>query len=300
MQILLTGATGFIGQHLLPLLHYNGHKVRTLSREPGLADMVWEPDTGRIPAGALDNVEAVIHLAGEQVAERWTSAKKERIESSRIKSTQAIVEAILAAPAPSRPHTLITASAIGYYGNRGPEVLNESAGPGRGFLSKVCVQWEAASAGAVRAGVRCVSLRTGIVLSTTGGALPRVMRGMTIHAGGRLGNGKQYMSWVTVEDAIQAIYFLLAHGECSGPYNVVAPQATTNEMFMATLAEILHCHRLIPIPAALAQLTFGPEMANEVLLTSTRAVPEKLTAAGFAFKDPSLKPALEHLVRDRI
>jgi uncharacterized protein (TIGR01777 family) len=140
----------------------------------------------------------------------------------------------------------------------------------------------------------------GIVLSTAGGALPRVIRGMTTHAGGRLGNGQQYMSWVTVEDAIQAIYFLLTHIECSGPYNVVAPEATTNSMFMSTLADVLHCDRLIPVPAALAQLTFGADMANEVLLSSARVVPERLAAAGFPFKNPRLRPALEHLVRNRI
>lgn len=262
--------------------------------------MQWDPDAGTIPAAALEGIEAVIHLAGEQVAERWTREKKERIERSRILSTRALTNAIAAAAPANRPHTFISASAIGYYGNRGSEVLDESAPPGRGFLPKVCVEWEGASQAIARAGVRCVSLRMGIVLSTTGGALPRIIRGITNHAGGRLGNGQQFMSWVTVEDAIEAIYFLLTHSECSGPFNVVAPQAATNSTFVSTLAEVLHCDRLIPVPAALAQLTFGADMANELLLSSARVVPEKLAAAGFAFKNPTLKPALEHLVRGRI
>jgi uncharacterized protein (TIGR01777 family) len=248
----------------------------------------------------MDGIDAVVHLAGEQVAERWNSAKKERIERSRVRSTEALVKAILAMPAESRPKTFISASAIGYYGNRGSEVLDESAAPGRGFLSNVCVRWEAAHRPLVDAGVRCASLRMGIVLSTAGGALPRIIRGITLHAGGRLGNGQQFMSWVTIEDAIDAIYFLLTHNECSGAFNVAAPQSVSNATFVSSLAETLHCDRLIPVPAALACLTFGADMANEVLLSSTRVVPEKLAAAGFQFKYPTLKPALEHLIRDRI
>jgi uncharacterized protein (TIGR01777 family) len=300
VQILVTGASGFIGQHLLPLLHFRGHKVRTLSRTAGAGDAVWNPEAGHLDAATLQGIEAVVHLAGEPVAERWTGAKKERIEKSRTKSGGLLAQTIARLPADQRPRVIVSASAIGYYGNRGSEVLDESAPPGRGFLSKVCLEWEAAVKPASDVGVRCVAARMGIVLSTTGGALPRIMKGMTVHAGGRLGNGQQYMSWITIEDVIAGIDFLLTRQDTSGAYNLAAPEPVTNAVFVTTLSKIMHCDRLIPVPAAMAQFAFGHEMANELLLSSTRVIPERLSAEGFQFKNPKLQGALEHLVRDRI
>jgi uncharacterized protein (TIGR01777 family) len=299
VQILVTGASGFIGQHLLPLLHFRGHKSRTLSRTAGAGDAVWQPDAGQLDARVLDGIDAVVHLAGEPVAERWNSAKKEKIQKSRSQSGLLLSRAIASMPAGARPRVVVSASAIGYYGNRGSEVLDESSPPGRAFLSKVCLDWEEALKPAADVGVRCATVRMGIVLSTTGGALPRIMKGMNMHAGGRLGNGQQYMSWVTIEDTVAAIDFLIEHDNCRGAYNVVAPEPVTNAIFVSTLAEIMHCDRLMPVPAAMAQFAFGHEMANELLLASTRVQPERLVAEGFRFKYPSLKGALEHLIRDR-
>lgn len=300
MQILLTGASGFIGQHLLPLLHYRGHHVRTISRTPGVADATWNPDKGSLDGNLLRGVDAVIHLAGEGVAERWNSAKKERIEKSRVQTSRLLAETITALPADTRPRAFLSASAIGYYGNRGSEVLDESSPPGKGFLCGVCVKWEGALKPLADVGIRCITMRMGIVLSTTGGAMPRIMKGMNMHAGGKLGSGQQYMSWITIEDAIEAIVFLLENDQYRGAYNLVAPQSINNATFVSTLADIMHCDHLIPVPAAMAQIAFGHEMANEILLSSTRVVPERLTEAGFHFKHPQLRPALEHLIHDRM
>jgi uncharacterized protein len=300
LKVLVTGASGFIAQHLLPLLHFHEHQTVTLSRTPGVGDATWSPERGELDPAVFDGVDAIVHLAGEQVAERWTGAKKDRIYKSRIQSAELLTNTIKQLPPDARPKAFLSASAIGYYGNRGSEVLDESAPPGNGFLSHVCVDWEKTLKPMEQAGLRTVTLRMGIVLSTNGGALPRIIRGITLSAGGRLGSGQQYMSWVTVQDAVAAIEFLLKRNDLYGAFNVSAPQSVTNAIFISTLAELLHCDRLIPVPAAMAQLAFGAEMANELLLSSTRAVPEKLSAAGFEFRYPTLKAALEHLVRDRM
>ena len=282
----------------MPLLHFRGHHAVALTRDTqGLVNPSWDPDSGRLHPETLDGFEAIVHLSGESVAERWTSEKKERIYASRVQSTRLLSETIQRMN--RKPKALICASAIGYYGDRGSQVLVEDSTAGKGFLPKVCVDWESALSPLARIGVRCLSLRFGIILSTTGGALPRIMKPFLIGAGGRLGNGQQYMSWVTVEDAVSAIDFCLQNEQVTGAANVVAPQPITNNEFVSCLSEILHCSCSLPVPVPMAHLAFGKEMSNELLLSSARVVPEALTAAGFQFQYPTIGRALEHLLRDR-
>jgi len=296
MEIVVTGASGLIGSALTASLTASGHGVIRLVRRPpqaGEKAMRWDPVSRSLDATAFDGVEAVIHLAGENIAERWTAAKKVNIRDSRINGTQVLAEAIAHLASP--PKVLVSASAIGYYGDRGEELLSEESAPGQGFLPEVCRSWEAATETARQAGVRTVQLRFGIVLSPAGGALAKMLPPFRLGLGGVLGNGRQYMSWVALDDTVGAIEHAISMADLQGPTNVVAPQAVTNYEFTKTLGRVLGRPTAIPLPAFAARLLFG-EMADELLLASTRVQPAKLLASGYRFRYPELAGALQHLL----
>jgi hypothetical protein len=296
MEIVVTGASGLIGSALTASLTTSGHGVTRLVRRPpqtGEKALRWDPVSRSIDATAFDGVQAVVHLAGENLAERWTAAKKVNIRDSRINGTQVLAEAIAHLASP--PKVLVSASAIGYYGDRGEEWLSEESAPGQGFLPEVCRSWEAATETARQAGVRTVQLRFGIVLSPAGGALAKMLPPFRLGLGGVLGNGRQYMSWVALEDTVGAIEHAISTVDLQGPTNVVAPQAVTNYEFTKTLGRVLGRPTAIPLPAFAARLMFG-EMADELLLASTRVQPAKLLASGYRFRYPELASALRHLL----
>jgi hypothetical protein len=242
-------------------------------------------------ARALEGVEAVVHLAGENIGQRWTPASKERIWRSRVEGTRLLAEAIAASPAP--PKVFISASATGYYGDRGDEALDEGAAPGRGFLAELCQAWEQAAQTAAAAGTRVVNPRFGVVLSARGGALARLLPVFRLGLGGSLGSGRQYMSWVDMDDLVQAVLFLLSREEFSGPVNVTSPNPVTNAEFTRTLARVLGRPALFRVPAFALQVLLG-EMAREALLSGQRVLPARLQAAGFQFRYPELEASLRH------
>ncbi|MCS7276256.1 MAG: TIGR01777 family oxidoreductase [Dehalococcoidia bacterium] len=291
MRVLVTGASGLIGSHLVPALEREGHQVLRLGRRPETADFVWDPLRGQMDARALEGVEAVVHLAGENIGQRWTPASKERIWRSRVEGTRLLAEAIAASPAP--PKVFISASATGYYGDRGDEALDEGAAPGRGFLAELCQAWEQAAQTAAAAGTRVVNPRFGVVLSARGGALARLLPVFRLGLGGSLGSGRQYMSWVDMDDLVQAVLFLLSREEFSGPVNVTSPNPVTNAEFTRTLARVLGRPALFRVPAFALQVLLG-EMAREALLSGQRVLPARLQAAGFQFRYPELEASLRH------
>jgi len=296
MNILVTGASGLIGSALVPSLTGAGHTVTRLTRSqprPEERAIPWDPMRSPLDASALDGVEAVVHLAGETIAQRWTSEIKARIRDSRVKGTQVLCEALTRMPTP--PKTLVSASAVGYYGDRGEEILTEESAPGRGFLAEVCRAWEAATEPARGGGIRVVPLRFGVVLSTAGGALAKMLPPFRLGMGGMLGSGQQYMSWVALDDAISIIQHVLATESLQGPVNAASPGAVTNQEFTRTLGKILGRPTVIPMPAFAARLMFG-EMADELLLASARVQPARLTTSGYRFRYPDLTAALRYLL----
>ena len=279
MNIAISGASGFIGRHLLKSLAHAGHSLRALSRHAPFAESLREADV-------------IIHLAGEPVAQRWTAEAKRRILESRVVGTRSLVEALAALP--RRPEALICASAIGYYGSRGDEILTESSAPGSGFLPEVCVAWEREAQAAEAFGIRVVRVRTGLVLGAGGGALPRMLPAFRMGVGGRLGSGRQWMSWIHLED-LAALFQFAVESQVRGPLNAVAPHAVTNSGFTRELARALRRPALFPVPEFALRLMFG-EMAD-VLLASQRVVPAAAEAAGFRFRFSQLAPALEGLLQ---
>lgn len=298
MRILLSGATGLIGGALRPFLTCAGHTVVALTRSPKQAGEIgWEPATGKLDATALEGFDAVIHLAGESIAAgRWNPARKARIVSSRVDGTRLLAEAVAGLSNP--PQTFLSASAIGYYGDRPGELLTETSEPGSGFLAETCTAWEAAARPAAEAGIRVVHPRFGAVLSSSGGALAKMLPPFVMGAGGRLGSGRQAMSWIALDDVVGALYHLLATPALAGPVNLVAPHAVTNAEMTRRLAEVLRRPAIAPAPAAGLKLALG-EMANELLLADQRIEPAALTAAGYAFRFPELDGALRHLLGRR-
>jgi hypothetical protein len=294
MNILLTGASGFIGSALVPFLEAGGHRVIRLSRAATPVagpHAFWNPAAGRIDladAGALD---AVVHLAGEPVAQRWTAAAKARIRASRVQGTRLLSEALARLPTP--PRVLVAASAIGFYGDRGSQPLDEGSPAGEGFLAGVCREWEAATEPTSARGVRVVQLRLGLVLAREGGALAALLPVFRLGLGGSLGSGGQYWSWIALEDVLSAVERALTHDDLSGPVNAVAPQAVTNREFTRALAGVLGRPAVCRVPAFAVKLLFG-EMGREGLLASARVQPAKLAASGFAFRFPELEGALRH------
>lgn len=269
-----------------------GQVVRMIRQSPqaGHRAVLWDPSAGRIDLAPNERFDAVVHLAGENLASgRWTAARKQRLRSSRLESTRALSEAL--ARLTRLPQVLLAASAVGYYGNRADHVLTEASPPGTGFLAELCQAWEAATAPAGQAGIRVVHLRFGIILSSEGGALSRMLRPFRWGVGGKLGSGRQFWSWIALEDAIQAILHALVREDVSGPLNVVSPQPVTNDEFTRTLGRVLHRPTWFAVPAAVLRMALG-EMADEALLSSARVHPERLVASGFQFKQPELEAAL--------
>jgi len=325
MRILVSGASGLIGSALSSRLAAAGHAVVSLRRgaSSGTGDaqtVYWDPEGDQLDPAKLLGYDAVVHLAGENIAKgRWTAEKKHRIRRSRVHSTQllstalaelarssgsatggpsaATVAAEHASPPAAVPRCFLSASAVGIYGDRGDEVLDEDSPPGQGFLAEVCQQWEAATAPAAQSGVRVVCLRFGVVLARHGGALATMLKLFRWGLGGRLGSGRQYVSWITLEDAIGAILHLLENQSLHGPVNVVAPRPVTNRQFTAALATALRRPAILPVPAIALRIMLG-EMANQLLLASARAVPRRLAESGYRLADPELLPALQRILSE--
>jgi uncharacterized protein (TIGR01777 family) len=298
VNIAITGATGLVGRRLVEVLLSHGHSVRLLSRKAlpersGVRSSVWNPEAGPPPAEALRGTDAVIHLAGESVAQRWTGAVKRRIRDSRILGTRRLVEGLAALE--RRPRTLIAASAVGYYGSRGDEILEESALPGSGYLADVCAGWEREAAAAEELGIQVARIRIGMVLDAGGGALGRMLPAFRLGLGGRLGSGRQWLSWIHRAD-LAGLFFHLLDNPFMGACNGVAPQPVTNAEFTRELGRVLRRPAVLPVPEAALRLLFG-EM-SEVLLASQRAVPAAAQAAGFRFQFPELAPALKNLLAE--
>lgn len=287
-RVAITGASGFLGQSIIPFLTTGGHTVRTIGRGEG-NDARWDPRRGEIDAGALDGIDAVIHLAGAPIAQRWTASHRRAIRESRVTSTRLIAETM--ARMSPRPAVLLSGSAVGYYGSRGDELLDESSAAGDDFAGEVAREWEAATAPARDAGIRTVLLRTGIVLNPGGGALAKMLPPFRAGVGGRLGSGTQWMSWISREDWIGAVYFALMHDALQGPLNLTAPEPVTAATFASTLGRVLNRLALLPVPAFALTALFG-EMARGTILASQRALPRALETAGFRFAHPTLSSAL--------
>lgn len=295
MRVLVSGASGLIGRAVVEALARAGAEVVKLVRsavaEPGAAR--WSPVDGWLEDAAARGADAVVHLAGESIAGRWTAARKRAIRQSRVEGTRTLVGGI--ARLSPRPRVLVAASAVGFYGDRGDEELDETSAPGSGFLADVCREWEQASEEARALGIRVVRLRFGVVLAPNGGALGRMLPVFRLGLGGRLGSGRQWMSWIGIEDAVSVVRAAIDREELSGPVNAVAPCAVTNAEFTRTLGEVVGRGTPLAVPGSLLRLAVG-EMADEALLASVRALPRALAAAGFPFARPTLRQALRSVL----
>ncbi|QDU60900.1 Epimerase family protein [Planctomycetes bacterium Pan216] len=295
MKVAITGASGLIGTRLTQRLEQSGHEVLAISRSAGDESVLrWDPAKGEIDAQGLQGVDAVINLAGENIASRWTDAKKRAIRESRVDGTSLIARTIAALD--PKPSVLVSASAIGYYGDRGDEVMTEQSAAGDGFLPDVCVAWEEAADPARDAGIRVVHPRIGVVLSPDGGALAQMLTPFKLGGGGKLGSGNQYFSWITIDDVVGVLEHCLNHDQCDGPLNAVSPNPVTNKVFTKTLGKVLGRPTVIPMPAFAARMAFG-EMADALLLASTRVVPNRASESGFTFGYPDLEEGLRHLLK---
>lgn len=295
LHVLVSGSTGLVGSALVPFLTTGGHDVTRIVRAQarlGDAAVRWDPATGALDANHVQRADAIVHLAGENIAgARWTEATKARIRSSRGTATRLLCETL--ARLEPRPRTLICASATGFYGDRGAQVLNEERASGAGFLADVCREWEAATAPAAACGIRVVNLRFGVVLSAADGALAKMILPFQLGVGGTIGSGEQYMSWVALDDVLGTVLHALRNETLRGPVNVVAPRPVTNREFTKTLGRVLRRPTVFPLPATAARLAFG-EMADEMLLASERVDPARLSATQYRFHFPELESALRH------
>lgn len=296
MKILITGATGLIGSRLQASLSAAGHELLLASRKSPKSEsyVQWDIKEGFAEPEKLEGIDAVIHLAGENLNGRWTDEKKKKIRESRVLGTRNIVDAI--SRLKERPRVLVSASAIGFYGDRGDEIMTETSPPGKGFLPEICREWEAEARRAEDAGIRTVLLRAGIVLSKDGGALGAMLMPFKFGLGGVVGSGKQWMSWISLEDHAAIVRYVLENETIRGAVNSVSPNPVTNEQFTKTIGEVLYRPTFIPVPEFAVHLAFG-EMGDTLLLDSIRAVPKRLDDAGFEFKFPDLKKALENAVK---
>lgn len=296
-KIALTGASGLVGGALVPVLRTNGFEVVYLvRRSPRTRDEVrWDPEAGTIDQESLRGVSGVIHLAGENIAGgRWTEARKARIRESRVRGTEVIAGAM--AELEPKPKVLISASAIGYYGSRGAETLDERSTPGSGFLASVCGEWESATRAAEKAGIRVVHARIGIVLASQGGALAKMKTPFALGLGGRIGDGEQYMSWISLKDLVSALFFIVQRPSMRGPVNLVSPDPVTNAYFTKNLARALGRPAVLPVPKFALRVGLGREMADELLIGGARVVPAELHDKGFVWEHTTLEKALAHLL----
>lgn len=296
MKILIAGASGFIGSALVPFLEKNGHTVVKLVRQPlpKKNELSWDPENAEITLSELEGFDAWVNLSGENIASgRWTDAKKQRILESRVQSTRLLAESLKQLKQP--PKVWVNGSAVGYYGDTGDAIAREGTIFGKGFLANVVEAWEKAAKSAEGQGTRISFLRTGVVLGTQGGALKTMLIPFKLGLGGVIGSGKQYMSWISIDDLLRVIEFMLEK-DLPGPVNAVAPRPVTNYEFTKTLGKVLNRPTVFPLPAFLARLVFG-EGADEMLLASTRVEPRRLLDAGFAFQQPELEGALKNLLK---
>lgn len=293
---MITGSTGLIGSKLIPLLSGEGHTVTRLTRARSGASLntaFWDPESGEIEAGKLEGHDAVIHLAGENIAGRWNRKKKSRIEDSRVKGTMLLSRTL--AGLNSRPGVVVAASGIGYYGDRGNQVLTEDSGPGGGFLARLSIKWEDALGPARDAGIRVLNMRLGVVLTPEGGALGKMLPPFRLGLGGRMGSGEQYWSWIAIDDVLSAIYHSVVSEGLRGPVNFTAPKPATNREFTEALADALGRPAFFHVPGFALRALLGG-MADETLLSSARAIPSRLLGSGFTFRYADLKSALNHLL----
>ncbi len=297
LQIAVTGASGLLGSALVPFLATGGHRVAPVSRRPKSPDAIrWDPPSGATDASSFDGLDAMVHLAGENIGARWTRERKRKIRESRIAGTRQLAEALARLKRP--PAVLVAASAMGIYGDRGDEILTEeSVPPGSpaDFLVEVGREWEAAADPAREAGIRVVHLRFGLVLTPSGGALGRMLPAFRLGVGGPLGNGRQWVSWISVDDAIGAMHHALLTASLSGSFNTAAPEPVTSRDFAATLGRVLRRPARLPAPAPALRLLFG-EMADTALLGSQRLSPARLLASGYSFRHPRLEDAMRHVL----
>jgi uncharacterized protein (TIGR01777 family) len=294
-RLLVSGSSGLIGAALLGALQTSGYEVTRLVRgaASGRGRIAWDPAQPLAPE-SVSGFDAVVHLAGESIVGRWTQEKKRRILESRVQGTRKLVEALVATP--QQPRLLVSASAIGFYGDRGEETLREDSASGNGFLPEVCRAWEAATEPATKAGIRTVQVRFGVVLSASGGALQAMLLPFRMGVGGKVGNGRQWMSWVDLNDVAGALQHVIKTDRLQGPVNVVAPNPVRNTEFTKTLASVLSRPAVLPMPAFAVRLVFG-QMADELLLASQRVEPSKLLANGYVFQQTELRKALERILR---
>jgi hypothetical protein len=303
MRVLVTGATGFLGSNVSDALLARGDEVVGLTRDPERARRAnpsvtwhgWNPVLERPPASAVDGVDGAINLIGESLDQRWTDEAKKRIRESRERATKNLVDAISAAP--ERPGVLVSQSAVGYYGDRGDSIVDESTGSGSMFDAQVCVAWEAAARAAEEIGVRVVVMRTGLVLDPGGGLLKQLLPPFRLGAGGPIAGGHQYMPWIHVEDEVRLFLWALDTAEASGTYNSTAPNPVTNREFSKALGDVLNRPAVVPIPKLAMKVRFGEEL-GEVVTGGQRAVPRRAIDAGFEFAHPDLVPALHDLLGD--
>lgn len=296
MRVAITGSTGFIGSQLVSALGRDGHDVVRIVRSRARSgDIQWSPNENRIDAAGLEGADAVIHLAGEEIAQRWTDDARRRIRDSRVRGTTLIAQAIAGLTRP--PRVLISASAIGFYGaDRGDEVLDESSPPGEDFLADVAVAWEAATEPAAARGIRVVRTRFGVVLDPAGGMLQRILPIFRLGLGGRLGDGTQWLSWISLEDLIEAVRFILRTPTVAGAVNVTAPNPVRNAEFTDVLGRVLHRPTLAVVPKFALRTVYG-EMADGTIMASQRVIPKRLQEAGFRFAHPKLEAALRAELR---
>jgi uncharacterized protein (TIGR01777 family) len=297
MRILISGASGFIGNALRPALAAAGHTSAALMRRAPVGDeLQWNPAQPLDPP-KLAGFDAIVHLAGKSISGRWTEKFKREVRESRILGTQTLATAAAESYRNiGQPHVFVAASATGYYGNRGDEELTEDSQPGFGFLSEVCEEWEAATSSAANAGVRVVNLRIGVVLAKHGGALQAMLPAFRLGLGGPIGDGRQYMSWITLDDVVGAFVFALTNEGLHGPVNAVAPQPVRNAEFAHALGQALHRPAFFPLPAFVVRTMFG-EMGEALLLGSARVRPAQLAAAGYTYHHPELSEALQATLR---
>lgn len=297
MKILISGASGLIGRKLKLALQNEGHEVWSLTRSPkNKFDIFWNPNENQIELEKINSFQGVIHLAGENIAGgSWTEEKKKKIYSSRVEGTRFLVDSILSLP--SKPDFFVSASAVGYYGDRGDESLNEASPAGSGFLAKVCIDWEEAAKPLQDHSIRSSWARIGIVLSPEGGALQKMLTPFRLGLGGNMGSGQQWFPWIDIDDLVQGFCFLVKNSQCSGAFNFTAPEILLQKDFAKTLARHLKRPSFFHAPEFLLKLALG-EMGEDLLLASMKVLPERLLEMGFEFKYPSLEKSLEHLLSE--